>query len=74
MHSPAIRPSVGSAALEVPTIGPFVASMGAVRETAPAPAAWSSVLEKIAENSETVRTAPARKRDNDHASGHDADH
>jgi hypothetical protein len=67
MHSLASRPGVGSTALDAPTIGPFVASMEAIRETAP-------VLDKIAESSETARTAPARKRDNDHASGHDADH
>jgi hypothetical protein len=74
MHSPAIRPSVGSAALDTPTIGPFVASMGAIREAAAMPARWPSVLDKSAENSETARTAPTRKRDNDHAPGHGADH
>jgi hypothetical protein len=73
MHSPAIRLSVGSAALDAPTIGAFVASMEAIRERAAA-SRWPSVLDKIGESSETVRAAPTRKRDNDHAPGYGADH
>jgi hypothetical protein len=74
MYSPAIRPRVGSAALETPTMSPFIASMEEIRETAPAPARWPSVLNRIGESSKTARTAPTHKRDNDHASGHVADH
>jgi hypothetical protein len=74
MHSQATRPSVGSATLDSPTIGPFVAPMEAIRETAAVPARWPSVLDRRVESLDTVRTAPMRKRDNDHAAGHAADH
>jgi hypothetical protein len=73
-RSPAAGPSAGGAALDAPTIGPFVASMEAIEETAAAPARWPSVFAKIAESAETVRPAPTRRRDSDHAAVHDADH
>jgi hypothetical protein len=67
VHSPAARPSIGSAASHVPTIGSFALSMEAIRETAAVAARCPSVLDEIAESSDTLRTAPTRKRDHDHA-------
>ena len=71
VHSTATRPSVGSAALDAPTIGPFVASMEAIGGTVTAPARWLSVLDKISRGPRDNKDRPTRKRDNDYAAGHD---
>lgn len=75
VHSPATRPSVGSAALNAPTISPFVALMEAIRTAAAASArCWPSMLDKISRELGDHKDRPARKRDNDHAARHDSDH
>jgi hypothetical protein len=62
VHATAIRPSVGSAALDAPTIGPFVASMEVIGETTTAPARWLSVLDKIGREPGDNKDRPTRTR------------
>jgi hypothetical protein len=66
-----VYPSAGSAALGVPTIGSFVVSIEAIRETAVPPARWPR---EIADNSATSRRSLLHNRHNDRAAGNDAGH
>jgi hypothetical protein len=69
-----VYPGAGSAALGLPTIGPFVASIEAIREKAVAPARWPRVLDEIADSSATSGRPLLRNRRNDRAAGNDAGH
>jgi hypothetical protein len=69
-----VYPDAGSAALGLPTIGPFVASIEAIRETAVAPARWPRVLDENADSSATSGRSLPRNRHNDRAAGNDAGH
>lgn len=74
VRATATRPSVGSAALDTPIIGPFVVAMEAIGETATAPARWLPVRDKIGREPTDNKDRPTRKRDNDYAAGHDTYH
>jgi hypothetical protein len=71
-HKEFVHPGAGSAALDAPTIGPFVAPIEEIRETATAPARCPRVIDEIAESSETLRRSLLRTRPNDRAAGNDA--
>jgi hypothetical protein len=69
-----VYPGAGSTALGLPTIGPFVASIEAIRETAMAPARCPRVLDENAESSATSGRALLRNRHIGGAAGNDAGH